>query len=126
MPPPPPHLQVRLKQAFDMLNAGRTGDARGMAERILKAAPREPNALYLMGVLDHRAGDLKSAAAYFENSRAADPRNPAALSGIGIVRLDQERFAEAARIFEDLRRRLPREPASLMSLRGAWRGPAAV
>lgn len=122
MPPPPPHVQVQLKQAFDMLNAGRTAEAKAQAEKILKALPREPNALYLMGVLAHQAGDLKAAAKHFEKSFAADKRNPAALSGIGIVRLDQERFAEAVKIFEDLRRQMPKEPAVLNNLGVAYKG----
>lgn len=112
----PLHIQAQLKQAFDLLNSGRTADAKALGARILKAAPRDPNALYLMGVLAHQAGDLKDAAKFFEKSHAADRRNPTALSGIGIVRIDQGRFAEAAKIFEQLRVLMPREAVVLNNL----------
>lgn len=122
MPPPPLHIQSQLKQAFQMMNAGRVEEARKVGADVLKSMPKEPNALYLMGVLCHRKGDLKDAARYFEKSFSADRNNPAALSGMGIVRIDQQRFGEAAKIFEDLRRKMPREPVVLNNLGIAYKG----
>lgn len=122
MPPPPLHIQSQLKQAFDSLNAGRFDEARRVGSAILKSMPKEPNALYLMGVLHHRNGDLKEAARYFEKSHNADRTNAAALSGMGIVRIDQQRFGEAVKIFEDLRRKMPREPVVLNNLGIAYKG----
>ncbi len=122
MPSPPFHIQSQLKQAFDRLNAGQTEEARRIGAAVLKSAPKEPNALYLMGVLHHQNGDLKDAAKFFEKSYAADRNNAAALSGMGIVRLDQQRYGEAAKIFEDLRRKMPREAVILNNLGIAYRG----
>lgn len=118
----PIHIQSQLKQAFDLLNAGRVVDAKALGGRILKMAPRDPNALYLMGVLAHQSGELKDAARFFEKSHGADRRNPTALSGIGIVRLDQGRFAEAVKIFEQLRTAMPREAVVLNNLGIAQKG----
>lgn len=122
MPAPPIHIQTKLRQAFDLLNAGRDDEARKAGKDILKSMPREPNALYLLGVLHHKAGDLKEAARFFEKSYAADRSNLASYSGIGIVRLDQSRFAEAAKIFEDLRRAMPRDPVIANNLGLAYKG----
>jgi tetratricopeptide (TPR) repeat protein len=118
----PLHIQARLKQAFNLLNGGRAGEAKALGEQILKAAPRDANALYLMGVLTHQAGALKEAARFFEKSHAADRRNPAALGGIGIVRLDQGRYAEAVKVFEKLLETMPREPVVLNNLGVAHKG----
>lgn len=116
MPPPPLPVQAKLRQAFELLNAGRVQEARTAAKAILKLVPKEPNALYLLGVVAHQAGELKSAAGFFEKSYAADRTNLAAMSGMGIVRLDQKRYAEAVKIFETLSRHMPKEAIAFHNL----------
>lgn len=122
MPPPPLPVQAKLRQAFELLNAGQLDAAGNLAKSVLKLVPKEPNALYLLGVAAHRAGDLKAAAGFFEKSHKADRSNLAAMSGMGIVRLDQQRFAEAARIFQDLTRKMPGEAIAFNNLGIALNG----
>jgi len=83
MPPPPFHIQTKLRQAFELLNAGRDEEAGRVGKDVLRSIPKEPNALYLMGVLHHKAGELKDAAKFFEKSYKADKSNLASYSGIG-------------------------------------------
>jgi len=92
-------LGQQLQAAFGLHAQGRVEEAQAAATRILKIAPKEPNALYLLGIIAHQAGDPKSAAQHFEKSYKADRNSVAALSGLGIVRLDQKRYGEAKGLF---------------------------
>lgn len=92
-------LGQQLQAAFGLHAHGRAAEAEAAAKRILKVAPKEPNALYLLGIIAHQAGDLKRAGQHFEKSYKADPKSVAALSGLGILRLDQKRHAEARELF---------------------------
>ncbi len=113
---PPPLLQRLLTEAFAALNSGRTAEAEAAAKNILRQHSREPNALYLLGVLSHQAEDLKTAASFFEKSYKADSQNVAAIAGLGIVRLDQNRTGEAERLFSSALKQQPDDPALLNNL----------
>ncbi|MDF1748142.1 MAG: tetratricopeptide repeat protein [Alphaproteobacteria bacterium] len=113
-----PDIQIKLElqKAFEEFNRGQPAAAQARAEVILKRLPREPNALYLMGIINHQAGRLDQASKFFEKSYKSDPNNPAALSGIGIVRLDQQRYAEAVRAFQALLKHMPNDASVLNNL----------
>jgi tetratricopeptide (TPR) repeat protein len=115
---PAPDIQIRqeLQKAFGDFNQGQPDAAQARAEAILKRLPREPNALYLMGIINHQAGRLDQASRFFEKSYKSDPKNPAALSGIGIVRLDQQRYAEAVRAFQAVLKHMPNDASALNNL----------
>jgi tetratricopeptide (TPR) repeat protein len=95
----PNALAQQLQAAFALQAEGRLEEAEAAAKRILKLAPKEPNTLYLLGIIAHQRGDTKAAAQHFEKSYKADRRSVAALSGLGIVRLDQKRYGEARELF---------------------------
>lgn len=107
--PPGPILQNQLREAFAAFSAGRTERAEEIADSVLRLASKEPNALYLKGIIAHQDGKLKQAARYFEKSYKADSKNAAAVSGLGIVRLDQGRGAEAERLLQKALRLMPRQ-----------------
>lgn len=108
--------QQILERAFALNQAGRTAEARALAEQVLQRNPKDANALYLIGIQHHQAGALRDAERYFERSYKADRRNPAALSGLGIVKLDRGDFRQAARIFRDVSKQLPNDGPALNNL----------
>ncbi|HAJ20518.1 MAG TPA: hypothetical protein DCL95_10745, partial [Rhodospirillaceae bacterium] len=116
MPAPDIQIKQELQRAFGDFNQGKPDAAQARAEAILKRLPREPNALYLMGIIHHQAGRLDQASRFFEKSYKSDPKNPAALSGIGIVRLDQQRYAEAVRAFQAVLKHMPNDASALNNL----------
>lgn len=115
-PPSGQLLHRQLSDAFAALNAGQKDRAEKAARGVLKVVPREPNALYLLGVLAHQSGDLKTAAAYFEKSYKADPKNVGALAGFGIVRLEQKRGGEAEKLFRKALSQQPNDAPLLNNL----------
>ena len=115
-------LGQQLQAAFGLHAQGRTAEAEAAAKRILKIAPKEPNALYLLGIIAHQAGDAKTAAQHFEKSYKADRNSVAALSGLGIVRLDQQRHGEAKGLFEKALKLQPGDPMLLNNLGLAQKG----
>ncbi len=119
-----PDFQIRaeLQRAFSEFNQGQAAAAQARATAILQKMPREPNALYLVGIIHHQAGRLDEAARYFEKSYKIDPDNPAALSGIGIVRMDQGRFGEAIKAFVKLARTMPNDAQVQNNLGIAYKG----
>lgn len=119
-------LGQQLQAAFQLHAQGRTAEAEAAARRILKIAPKEPNALYLLGVLAHQAGDAKAAAQHFEKSYKADRNSVAALAGLGIVRLDQQRYGEARGLFEKALALQPGDPSLLNNLGLAHKGGGAL
>eukprot|EP00752_Nemacystus_decipiens_P015824 g14134.t1 len=119
-------LGQQLQAAFQLHAQGRAADAEAAARRILKIAPKEPNALYLLGVLAHQAGDAKAAAQHFEKSYKADRNSVAALAGLGIVRLDQQRYGEAKGLFEKALALQPGDPSLLNNLGLAQKGAGGL
>ncbi len=105
-----------LRNAFGLNQAGRLDEAARAAKGILKLQPKEPNALYLLGIVAHQQGARKDAARWFEKCRKADPKNVGALSGLGIVRMDEGRYAEAVKCFNNVLTLMPEDAATLNNI----------
>lgn len=102
----------KLKQARERLQNGDVAGARFLCEQILQRAPRNPDALCLLGVSRLMSGQPADAVPLLEKTLAAAPRHGIALEHLGLARLLLGQFAEAEQV---LRRAaaLPGAPASL-------------
>lgn len=109
-------LEAMLRNAFALSQAGRLDDAARAAKGILKLQPKEPNALYLLGIVAHQQGDTKAAGQWFEKCHRADRNNVGALSGLGILRMDQGRFNEALKFFQRVLEKMPGDAATLNNM----------
>ena len=69
-------VQQALKQAHQSWRAGQGRQAEDLCLKILAAAPRQPEALHLMGLIAHGAGRLDMAIGYIERACEA-PQVPA-------------------------------------------------
>jgi predicted O-linked N-acetylglucosamine transferase (SPINDLY family) len=97
-----------LQQALASHQAGRLDEAESLYRRVLQSAPRDPNALHLLGVLENQRGHHESAVARFEQVLDVAPPHPALLNELGkaysaLGRLDAARkcFADAAAMQPD-------------------------
>jgi protein O-GlcNAc transferase len=85
----------QLRQAEKCLHTGDAAAAAALCEQVLHKAPRNPEALYLLGAAQlsqHRAAE---AIATLERALSVDPESGAALETLGLAHLLLGRYAEA-------------------------------
>jgi predicted O-linked N-acetylglucosamine transferase (SPINDLY family) len=108
----------KLKQARERLQQGDAAGAQFLCEQVLERAPRNPDALCLLGVAHLVNGRAGEAAPLLERAVAAAPRDGIALEHLGLAHLMLGRFADAEHM---LRRAaaLPGAPPSVGMRLGA-------
>jgi predicted TPR repeat methyltransferase len=84
------------REAFRTRDSERLATARSVYERILQAVPEHAQALHLLGVLSHQAGDSERAIELIERAMRARPNDPTMYNNLGNVLVEKERHAEAA------------------------------
>ena len=102
----------KLEQAGQRLQRGDIAGAQLLCEQVLQRAPRNPEALFLLGMSHLIAGRAREAVPLLEDVLAVTPSHGAALENLGLARLLLGRFGEAEQV---LRRAatLPGAPASV-------------
>ena len=85
----------QLRQAEKCLHAGDAAAAAALCEQVLRKAPRNPEALYLLGAAQLSQHRIVEAIATLERALAVDPASGAALETLGLAQLLLGRFAEA-------------------------------
>ncbi len=100
----------QLQKARDCLNNSNAPGALAIIETVLRKAPFNPDANYLLGLTRLINGNAQSAIAPLEITLRSDPHNGAALDSLGLCYLMQSRFTDAEQV---LRRAasIPRAPA---------------
>src|SRR6185436_12732040 len=76
-------LAKKLKRAHDHLQQGDAERARALCEEVLRDAPRNPDALYLLGLAQLAQGRPQDALAPLKRVLAADPQSLPALEYLG-------------------------------------------
>ena len=103
--------QRALQQAMEWLQAGRTGDARGLLEKLESAHPGNGEVLYRLGVLDLRDGDLDAASRRLERAAEVMPGTPLPWLAVARVRLETGRRDEALEAAQKADELAPHHPA---------------
>jgi predicted O-linked N-acetylglucosamine transferase (SPINDLY family) len=85
----------QLRQAEKCLHAGDAAAATALCEHVLRKAPRNPEALYLLGAAQLSQNRATEAIATLERALAVDPASGAALETLGLAHLLLRRYAEA-------------------------------
>lgn len=93
--PPPPTVADALAQAMALAQAGQLDPAAALVARVLAAAPEDPDALQLQGMIARRRGDNEAAVAWLRRSLAARAGQPHVHNNLGNALLALERRAEA-------------------------------
>lgn len=92
-------LQSLLQRAVSEHGAGRIGQAEALYREVLARAPRQPTALYLLGVLALQVGRADMAADLISQSLAEKPDNAEAHFNLGNAYLGLGRSADAESAF---------------------------
>src|SRR4051794_35436014 len=87
----------KLEQAQEHLRNGDAARARSLCKQILLRAPRNPDALCLLGMTHLMDGSPRAAVPLFEQALSVEPRHGIALEHLGLAQLMLDRFAEAER-----------------------------
>lgn len=89
-------VEATLAEAIGHHRQGRLEHAALLYERVLAAAPKQPDALHLLGLVAHQRGDQRRARALIDKALARQPGNAVFLNSLGSVLL-AEGEAERAR-----------------------------
>ena len=88
-------LNRRITQAQELLRGSEPARARAVCEAVLRQAPRNPDALYLLGLAHLAEGEPRAALPALRQVRAVEPRHGAALEHLGLACLMLGQFEEA-------------------------------
>jgi predicted O-linked N-acetylglucosamine transferase (SPINDLY family) len=85
----------KTKQARERLQQGDIPGAQSLCQQVLRSAPRNPEALCLLGMSQLMSGQPAEAVPLFEQVLSGDARNGMALEHLGLAHLMLGRFSEA-------------------------------
>lgn len=102
---------AHLRAAANHFSAQRLAEARVEANAALALAPRSADALNLLGLIEHAAGDVAAARAALERAVAANPRYANAWMNLAAVLDDDANRAESAQALANALALAPRAGA---------------
>jgi tetratricopeptide (TPR) repeat protein len=91
-----PKLQKELARALEELRAGSSAEAQKRLQAVLRAAPDDLNANFILGICAAQTNDLAQAKDHWETVLKVSPDHLGALLSIGNALLRESRPAEAA------------------------------
>src|SRR5262245_55751248 len=83
--PPTQNLGSLLHRAANALGAGKLDHAERLARQVLGRAPRNSQAIHLLGIVQAKTGRQREAVTQFEAAAALDPRNPEIQKNLGFT-----------------------------------------
>jgi len=101
-------LQQALDAAIAYQTAGQLDQAEAIYRQILRAAPDQPDAVHLLGVIAHQRGDHRTAIESIERAIKLNPDQAAYYGNLGVVWKELGELKEAAACY---RRALELQPA---------------
>ncbi|HET7540424.1 MAG TPA: tetratricopeptide repeat protein [Polyangiaceae bacterium] len=84
------------REAFQARDSERLATARTVYERILEAVPEHAQALHLLGVLLHQAGETERGLELIARAMSAKPNDATMYNNLGNILTEKERHSEAA------------------------------
>ena len=85
----------KLRQAQERLHSGDIAGAQVLCEQALERAPRNPDALCLLGCIRLMSGQPRAAIPFLEKALEAEPRDGMALEHLGLAHLLLGQYAKA-------------------------------
>jgi tetratricopeptide (TPR) repeat protein len=89
-----------LKLAFEMHNAGRSGEAEALCRNLAQIRPRDNQLLFLLGMITHKSGRHEEAVQWLSQAAKCNPGSARIFSGLGCTWLALQQHAQAAAAFE--------------------------
>lgn len=105
-----------LQQAERFLSEGKTGEAERLCKAVLKRAPRNGRALYLMGMAECLREKYGKGIEWLGKARRALPDDPDILYNLGKAYSLTKREAEAADCYRAVLAKVPDQPSALNNL----------
>jgi tetratricopeptide (TPR) repeat protein len=112
-------LQAALESAVRCFQAGDLDAAATHCNTVLEAAPKESNALHVLGAVRLRQNDPKTAIRLLTQARAAEPGNAEIMINLGAAYRADDQADKAAEILQDTVRRVPKNPSARMNFGNA-------
>jgi Flp pilus assembly protein TadD len=92
-------IESTLRRAAELHLKGEAAEAEALYPTVLRAQPRNPGALHMLGVLATRAGNARRALELIAQAITIDPNQAAAYSNLGNALMVLGRHAEALDLF---------------------------
>ncbi len=102
-----PHVRKLLRKGMAHHQAGRRGPAEACYRRTLKADPRCPQALHLLGLLARQAGEYQKSVRLLGEALALNPDDPDTLNSLVDAYLDHGQMRPAGQCLQRLAELLP-------------------
>jgi tetratricopeptide (TPR) repeat protein len=112
--------RARLGAALADYRAGRLAAAEQACRRVLELDPDEPQALHLLGLVEHGQGRTEAAIDHLRAAIERDRRNPAFHHNLGNMLRGAGRSREAAACYERALALAPNSADSLFNLGHVW------
>ena len=106
---------IRLLKASVLNSAGRTSEARAIAEEIAAREPNNIDALFVLSAVEAMSGRTTQQRTVLERILSADPRNVYALTDLGALHLQLRSFRNAEEYYDKV---LEIDPSNLDALLG--------
>ena len=94
-------LPNKLRAAFGRFQAQDFAGAERLCREVLRDAPRNPDALHLLGVVRLSAGNASEAVSLIDQALEGNPRDAAMLENLGVAQLALRNYATAESRFRD-------------------------
>ena len=111
-----------LQQAIEHHQSGRLPHAEGLYRKILQADPRHPDALHLLGLIEHQQGSSETAIAHIRQAIGIRPGDAMFRFNLANVQQDIGRLDEAIASFRQALSLQPDDVAVYIGLGTALRG----
>lgn len=112
-------LQAALESAVRCFQAGDLDAAASHCNTVLKAVPRESNALNVLGAVRLRQNDPQTAIRLLSQARDAEPENVEIAINLGAAYRADGQAAKAVSILQDAAQSAPRNPSAHLNLANA-------
>lgn len=113
-------LAEALKAAADRLRVKNYAESESICRDILKARPKNADALHLLGLTRHRQDHPEEAIALIEKAIGLNARNPSYHSNLGLIHSGAGDREQAIACWEKALALRPDEPTLLVMLGEAW------
>jgi pentatricopeptide repeat protein len=109
-----------VARAWQLMNQGRSDDAKALFKNVLQQNPKNTAALNGMGWCLLNAGDLDEAKTYFQKTLAVEPLAGGSLNGLARVYAAQGETEQAVKLWQQMVDKIPGPHAGTVGLADAY------
>jgi tetratricopeptide (TPR) repeat protein len=111
---------IQVMRGWQLMNQGRSADAKALFAALLAKSPKDANALNGMGWCLLNSGAASEAKGYFEKAIAADPSAAGSMNGLARVLSSEGNTEAAIKIWQKMVEKFPGPHAGTVGLANAY------